>query len=308
MSRRNILPRACLLVVCAVVSSACGNKTSKPEGTPTADASSSMPRQATVDGAAAELVPADIKERGTITIASDASYAPFEYYDTDNKTMIGFDIDLTNAVTKTLGLKAKRVNASFDTILPGLRAGKHDVGASAFSVTAGRRATVDFVPYGNVGTGLAVLPGNPKKLTLDDLTSLCGHTITAQKGSTQGTLILPKLSKKCTAAKKPKIEIQLHPSQNDTNLAIFGGRADAIMADSAPLAYQAKQSSGAFQLAEGGDYDPTPLGLAVKNDSSLGPALAAAMQVNLDDGTIADLLKRWNLPDDAVPTSVKLVR
>lgn len=58
----------------------------------------------------------------------DASYPPFEAFDADNKTIIGFDADLSDAIAAKLGVKAEHVNAGFDSILVGLAAGKYDIG------------------------------------------------------------------------------------------------------------------------------------------------------------------------------------
>jgi polar amino acid transport system substrate-binding protein len=261
-----------------------------------------------VDTKAAALLPAQTKSAGRIVIASDASYAPFEYFANDNKTMIGFDVELTDALAKVLGVKAQHVNAGFDTILPGLQAGKYDAGASAFGITGERRKVVDFIPYMSMGTGLAVAKGNPEHLSLDDTTSLCGKSISAQKGAIQGITILPKLSKACTKQGKKPIRILLYPSQNEANLALTSGRADGILADSVPLAYEGQQSAGAFELAAGKDYQPAPIGIAVPNGSRLGPALSAAMKVLVDNGTLAKLLRRWHVPAGDLVTSTKLVR
>lgn len=298
---------AATLAVLGLSAVGCTNAstTSTAPSTPSSDAPASS---SSVDSSPAELLPADIKAKGVFTVASDASYAPFEYFDTDNKTMIGLDIDLTDALGKTLGLEVKHVNAGFDTILPGLSSSKYDAGASAFTVTDERRQVVDFVQYVAVGTGIAVADGNPESLSLDDPTSLCGRTVTAQKGSIQGIDVLPQLSKDCKAAGDKPIKIQLYPSQNEANLALTSGRASAIMADSVPLAYEGQLSNGKFELAPGQDYDPAPLGIAIPNDSPLGPALAAAMKAIVEDGSLAQLLEKWNVPASDVPASPDLVK
>ena len=104
--------------------------------------------KAALDPAVAALVPADIKAKGQLSFAMDASYAPFEYFDTDNKTIIGFDADLSQAIGTTMGIKVNDVNAAFDSILIGLTSQKYDVGMSAFSASAERAKVVDFVTYG----------------------------------------------------------------------------------------------------------------------------------------------------------------
>lgn len=282
------------------VTSACTNASKSLEASHTHGPSVS------VDAKAAALLPAQVKSAGKIVFASDASYAPFEYFGSDNSTMVGFDVQLTDALAKVLGVKARHVNAGFDTILPGLQAGKYDAGVSAFGITAERRKVVDFVPYLAMGTGLAVAKGNPQGLTLERATSLCGKTVSAQKGSIQGISILPKLSSRCKDAGKPAINIRMYPSQNEANLALGSGRADAIMADSVPLAYEGQQAADAFELAKGKDYQPVPIGIAVPNGSRLGPALSAAMQVLVDDGVLAKLLRHWHVPASDLVTSTNL--
>ena len=69
-----------------------------------------------VDSAAAKLVPAKIKAKGTVVVASDASYAPDEFVGPDGHTIEGFDPDLARAAFAKLGLKVNFINASFDTI------------------------------------------------------------------------------------------------------------------------------------------------------------------------------------------------
>lgn len=249
--------------------------------------------------AVADKVPGGVKSKGELSFGMDATYAPFEYFDTDNKTIIGFDADLSDAMAAKMGLKAKHVNASFDTILLGVSSGKFDVGMSDFSATPERAKVVDFVVYGAAGTGLGVKPGNPKHLSVDAST-LCGHSVATVKGSTQGDQILPDFSQKCEQSGKPAISIQLFPSQNDANLALSSGRTDAVMGDDSVVSYQAKLSKGAFELASGPSYDPAMIGLALPKNSPLAPAFAEAIKELKQDGTIAKLAEKWSIPGEFV--------
>ena len=72
-------------------------------------------------------VPATIKAKGSLVVASDATYAPMEFIGSDGHTVVGADADLAAAIGGVLGLKFKVTNASFDTIIPGLSAGKYDI-------------------------------------------------------------------------------------------------------------------------------------------------------------------------------------
>lgn len=248
-----------------------------------------------VNEEARALLPAAIREAGVLVFASDPTYPPFEYMDSDNKTLIGFDISLTDALAESLGLKAQHTAATFDTILPGLTSGKYDVGVSSFSITDDRKKAVDFVPYMAGGTGLGVTTGNPKKLQLLD-DSLCGHAIAAQKGSIQALTQGPAFSKKCTDAGKKPIDIQTFPGQSDANLALISGRVDGILSDTTSLAYQGQESGGKFEVAAGEDYEPTGVGMAVKKDSELTKALSTAMEELVASDTYQEVYAEWKIP------------
>lgn len=286
-----------LLLASALGLAACTNAS--------AEVSSGTASQETEQGASAgtvavneearALLPESIRTSGTLVVASDPTYPPFEYMDTDNKTLIGFDIDLTDRVAQSLGLKAKHTAATFDTILPGLTSGKYDVGASSFSITPERQKAVDFVPYMAGGTAIGVATGNPKNLSLTD-TSLCGHPIAAQKGSIQALTQGPKFSKDCVEAGKPAIDIQTFPGQSDANLALISGRVDAILSDSVSLAFQGEESGGKFEVAGDEDYQRAGVGLAVKKDSQLTKALNKAMEGLLDSEAYAQIYTDWKVP------------
>ncbi|MDQ8706115.1 ABC transporter substrate-binding protein [Streptomyces sp. LHD-70] len=284
-----------LTLVALLTTAGCTDASAEGDGAaPKAKNPAATVPEVEVDEAAAALLPAEVKTKGTLVVASDASYRPFEYFDTDNKTITGFDIDLTDVLGAKLGLKVRHVNAGFDSILPGLAAKKYDIGASAFSVTPERAKTVDFVTYLRGGTGIAVKTGNPLGLKMAPK-SLCGHAVSAQKGSVQGLSQLPEISKSCAEAGRKPVAIELFPSQDGANLAVVSGRVDAVMADTISLAMQAEASGGKFELVDGPLYAPDRYGLAVPKNSPLKPALEAAVKAILSDGTMDALMKKWQI-------------
>jgi polar amino acid transport system substrate-binding protein len=236
-----------------------------------------------------------------LNIATDASYAPNEYFDTDGKTIIGFDIDLGNAIAAKLGLKANFSNVTFDAIIPALAAGKYDLSLSSFTDTKAREATVDFVDYFNAGESLMVLAGNPKGVTGPDL-SLCGLTIAVEKGTTEESEI-PALSTKCTTAGKKAITALSSDDQNGANLALTSGRADVGSADSPIAAYAVKQLAGKIQLA-GAIYETAPYGIAIPKTPGLAPAINAALVAMLADGSYKAVLDKWGDDAGAITTPV----
>jgi polar amino acid transport system substrate-binding protein len=279
-----------LAIAAALIVSGCSSKKSTPATAGSAAAGANP----------ASLVPATIKSAGTLTIASDASYAPNEFFDTDGKTIIGMDVDLGNAIATKLGLKASFQNVTFDNIIPGLAGSKYDLGMSSFTDTKAREKTVDFVTYFSAGESLIVPKGNPKNVTGPDL-SLCGLTIAVEKGTTEESEV-PALSKACTDAGKKAVTALSSDDQNAANLALSSGRADAGSADSPVAEYAVKQSNGAFEIA-GKSYENAPYGIAMpKNDGTLAQAVQGALAALIADGSYKTILTKWGVADGAITT------
>ncbi|WP_418060267.1 ABC transporter substrate-binding protein [Pimelobacter simplex] len=294
---KHLLTGTAVAALLAVGLSACTNASTDPGATGGVDVPDASDQvDVATDQAAADLLPADIAKTGTIKVAMDASYPPFEMFAPDNKTIVGFDADFATAVAQKLGLKVELVNAGFDTILTGLAAGRYDLAESSFSITPERQQVVDFVTYLQGGAGIAVRPGNPEDLSMDPMV-LCGHKIAAQKGTTQAIEQLPAIRQQCIDAGKEPVEPELFPSQNDAILALNSGRVDGMMADSTAISYQGALAGGKFELAPGDIYESRPTGIALPKDSPLRAAVAAAVTSLYDDGTVATLTKKWNIPD-----------
>jgi polar amino acid transport system substrate-binding protein len=274
-----------------LVLAACGSSTSSTTTTTTTAGSSSA------NAAIAAQVPAAIKSTGKLTVAADATYAPNEFIAPDGHTVIGMDADLMNALGAVMGLKVDIVNATFDTIIPGLAAGKYDIGASSFTDTKEREKTVDFVDYFTAGTSFyAKASSNPGVSTLEDL---CGKTVSVEKGTTEEEEATEQ-SGKCTKAGKKSVTVLVYPTQNGANLAISSGRAELGMADSPVAAYQVKQSSGTFKLY--GTYGSAPYGLAIPKGSGMTTPVLAALKVLIANGTYMKILEKWGVQSGALAT------
>lgn len=87
--------------------------------------------------------PADIERpNGTLTLATNAEFPPYEYYEEGKIT--GMDMDIMQAVCDKLGMEMKIEDMAFDSIISAVSTGKVDIGASGFTVTEERKKNVDF--------------------------------------------------------------------------------------------------------------------------------------------------------------------
>lgn len=274
----------------AMLVSACGAKqnTNTPAGPKVA---------ASVDPSLAAMVPASIKSAGVIKIGVDSTYAPSEFLDTDGKTVIGFDVDLFNAVAQKLGLKTQWTSANFDSIIPAVESGKYDIGVSSFTVNSSREQQVTMVSYFSAGTQWATRKGNPSGITPDNA---CGKKVAVQTGTVQATDDLPQRQKACKSAGKPAIQVDSYQAQDAATNAVVTGKDDAMLADSPVAAYAVQKTNGQLELA-GDIYDSAPYGYVLpKSETQFGQAVASAVNALIADGSYKKILDKWNVAQGAI--------
>ena len=281
-----------ITAVAALALAGCGSSSTDTTASTTPSASASATSASLND-----MLPADIKAKGSMLFGVDASYAPDEYVGTDGKTIEGMDIDLMNAIVAKLGIKAEYVNAPFDSIIPAIGSGKYDGGMSSFTINADREMVVDFVSYYTAGTSWAAPVGS--KLTPD---TACGHKIAVQKGTVEVDDINAR-NAACKKAGKPAITIDQYQAQSDATTAVVNGKDEAMLADSPITGYAIAQSSGKLALI-GSVYGSAPYGIALpKAKGDLAKAFQAAVQAIMDDGTYNSILTKWGATDGAIKTS-----
>jgi polar amino acid transport system substrate-binding protein len=248
----------------------------------------------------AAQVPSSVRTKGTLTVAADATYAPNEFIGSDGHTVVGMDADLAKALGQVMGLKVNVVNATFDTIIPGIVSGKYDLGMSSFTDTKARQQTVDFVTYFVAGTSFYVKSSGGPNIT--SLADLCGHKVAVEKGTTQQADSQAQAGK-CKSAGKPALSLQIFNDQNAVNLALSSGRADVAMADSPVAAYQVKKSSGTFKLS-GQPYGSAPYGIAMPKNNGMAKPVQAALKVLIANGTYMKILDKWGVQAGAITKPV----
>src|SRR6202020_1815686 len=217
---RKLLAAVGAAALVLVVLAGCGSSSSSSSSS----SSASTPTGASSANASlVAQVPAAIKSKGTLNVATEAQYAPNEFIAPNGHTVIGMDAELMEAIGGVLGLKVNLVNANFETIIPGLAAGRYDIGASSFTDTKEREKTVDFVDYFEAGISFyAKSSANPGVTTVADL---CGKTVAVEKGTVEQEEA-EKQNKKCGKASKKSVTVLIFTGQNAVNLAVSGGRAE----------------------------------------------------------------------------------
>jgi polar amino acid transport system substrate-binding protein len=189
-------------------------------------------------------------------VATDATWPPMEYVD-EEKNIVGFDIDILNAIAKEGGFEVEFINQAWDGIFAGLDAGKYEAIISSITITEERKKTMDFsLPYVNVGQILVVKKDN----NLTKLAEFEGKKVGAQI-STTGALEVRK-NNKISAKEYDEIGLAIEDLAN--------GRIDAVVCDNPTAANYVLQNQKYKPILKmAGDIFTTEhYGIAVKKGNT----------------------------------------
>ncbi len=126
-----------------------------------------------------------IQAKGEMVIATEGTWAPWTYHD-ETDTLVGFDIEIAQAVCEKLGVKATFVEGEWDGLLAGLETGLYDTMANGVDITPDRSEKYDFsVPYAYIRTALMVRGDDQSIQSFEDLS---GKTTANTISSTYATL------------------------------------------------------------------------------------------------------------------------
>ncbi len=287
----------------ALLLAACGGSSSSTESSAAPAASTAASAEATGVGASAALLPQEYKDKGEINVASDIPYPPMEIL-ADDGTVSGLDYDLSQALGQQLGVKVSFNKQAWDSIIPSLQSGNHDIIMSGMNDTVERQQTLDFVDYFLGGFSILVAKGNPDGIT--SLKDLCGKTVAEETEVAQIDLI-KAVSKECPAGQE--ITIMELPSDSDAQNAVRAGKASADVLDAAVAGYSAATAPDLFEVVvdpnEPNGVEPVYTGIGIlKEDSGLTAALQAAMQELIDNGTYAEIMTKYGLSQYAVTEAI----
>ncbi len=299
-------------IALSIFAASCGSKAEPADTTVVAEPTeTTVAGAAPVDGAPAAVIagaeknqalydalPEDIKKNGFMTLATDPTDPPLEFYNEANE-LVGSEVDLAAALGQVLGIEVKLVPSKFDAIIPGVEAGRFDGSVSGFADRKERQKVVDFVDYFTSSRGYLIKTG-----TVTDAatrTDLCGLKVAVAKGTTMADSLVT-LNDECKAASKPAIDGQIYPDQSACVLAVQSDRADLTILSAHAALWIAKNSAGALDVAlrptEGNDIN----GIVLKKGGLVDPVQKAIQQL-MDAGTFKEIFTKWNLQSVILTTA-----
>lgn len=220
-----------------------------------------------------------VKASGTIKIGTEGAFPPFNGF--EGKKLVGFEIDLGNAIGKAMGLKVEWVVQPFDTLLIGLNGGRYDAVIASHAITPERQKAVDFLPPHYCSTvNIVAKKGGPLTKA-----ALAGKTVGTQVGTAQ----IPIL--KAIPGVK---DVKTYPTDSAILAALQSGRLDAWSSNGPVVAYMLKQSGQQGKIIIGETIsNEQNAGAVAKGNKALHDALQDALKKVMNDGTYAKISQQW---------------
>jgi polar amino acid transport system substrate-binding protein len=220
-------------------------------------------------------------DEGVLVVATDATFPPFEYVDESTKEIVGFDIDLMNAIAEKAGLEINYQNVSWDPLLAGMADCQYDMAISAMTITAERAEAFSFSdPYINAGQIVTVAVGNT---TISGPEDLVGTTIGAQIGTT-GAMEAESIQDST---------VKVYDTYELAFLDLANGQIDAVIADYPTAVAFVNQNSDRLMVV-GDVFTDESYGIAFcKGNTELISQVNAALAELQAEGLIDELVLTW---------------
>ena len=122
---------------------------------------------------------ADSSAKETLTMVTNAEFPPYEYYEGDN--VVGIDAEIAQLIADKLGMDLEIVDVAFESIVPGVQAGKYDMGMAGMTVSEERLESVNFSSSYATGVQVVIVKEDGPIASLDDIS---GKMIGVQTNTT----------------------------------------------------------------------------------------------------------------------------
>jgi polar amino acid transport system substrate-binding protein len=290
-----------------LVTAACGGGPDGAGGSPAAGNSpSAIPDNAALitaikaDPQFTAALPPAVAQAKTLHLASNIQSAPNNFYSSDGKTPIGYEVDLAKAVGAKLGVTVAYQDMAFGSLITSLESGRVDLTMAAMNDTKERQQQIDFVDYFSSGITIMVAKGNPEGITGPD--TLCGKNVAVVQGTSHQKFAAAQ-SAKCTQTGKPAITVTATDSDTQNQNQLRTRRVAAILND-LPSAVYISRTAGEgkyFEVVPGQPIEGGPYGIGfTKANTKLRDAVKQALQSLIADGTYGKILQSWGVEQGAV--------
>lgn len=218
----------------------------------------------------------------TLKVGSDTTSPPMEFIDPATGAIVGFDVDVVNAICERINCKAEFVTTGWDGIFTALQEGQFDLVASGVSITEERQQVMDFSePY--IVNGQAILVrATDAALTVEDFKG--GQRKLSAQANTTDAATAEEIA--------GKESVQAYDTFNGSVLALRNGDVDGVVINGANAgAYEAEFAGELVVTIR--DLKADPLGLVFQKGDERAAAFNEGIAAIKADGTLSALIAKY---------------
>jgi polar amino acid transport system substrate-binding protein len=220
-----------------------------------------------------------------VKVGSDTTSPPMESVDPASGQIVGFDVDVVNAICAKINCQAEFVTTGWDGIFAALDQGSFDLVASGVSITDERKKAMDFSNPYIVNSQAVLMRVADQGISLDDFKSQ-GKKLSAQANTTDAQVAEGIVGKENVSA---------YDSFSASVIALKNKDVDGVVINGANAAAYEREFAGELVVAIK-DLQSDPLGLVFRKDDANIAAFNEGLKAIKDDGTLDQLIgKYWGL-------------
>ncbi|MCW0000939.1 transporter substrate-binding domain-containing protein [Pararhizobium sp. YC-54] len=220
-----------------------------------------------------------------VKVGSDTTSPPMESVDPASGQIVGFDVDVVNAICAKINCQAEFVTTGWDGIFAALDQGSFDLVASGVSITDERKKAMDFSDPYIVNSQAVLMRVADQGISLDDFKSQ-GKKLSAQANTTDAQVAEGIVGKENVIA---------YDSFSASVIALKNKDVDGVVINGANAAAYEREFAGELVVAIK-DLQSDPLGLVFRKDDANIAAFNEGLKAIKDDGTLDQLIgKYWGL-------------
>ncbi|MBD9373683.1 transporter substrate-binding domain-containing protein [Rhizobium sp. ARZ01] len=220
-----------------------------------------------------------------LKIGSDTTSPPMESVDPATGQIVGFDVDVVNAICAKINCQAEFVTTGWDGIFAALDQGSFDLVASGVSITDERKKAMDFSDPYIVNSQAVLTRAEDQSLTLDEFKAQ-GRKLSAQANTTDAQVAEGVVGKENVVA---------YDSFSAAIIALKNKDVDGVVINGANAAAYEREFAGELVTAIR-DLESDPLGLVFRKGDENVAAFNEGLKAIKDDGTLDQLInKYWGL-------------
>lgn len=269
------------LVLCLGMLAGCGSsETSAAPAASAPEAPASEPAASAAEPAAEPAADGALTTvtGGKLTMATNAYFPPYEYYDGD--AIVGIDADIAQAIADKLGLELVIEDMEFDSIITAVSTGKADFGLAGMTVTEERLKNINFSDSYATGVQSVIVKEDSDIASLDDL---AGKMIGVQLATTGDIYASDEFGSDF---------VEQYNKGNDAVMALVSGKIDAVIIDNEPAKSYVAANEGLKILDT--EYAVEDYAACIaKENTALLEAVNGALGELKADGTLQSIIDKY---------------